>query len=67
MARQDMVRMLWFADRWWSFPGAKIELDSEFEWRGDGELYLCDSVGNVVEGIEVEEPEDLTVVPLPTP
>jgi len=59
--------MLWFADRWWCFPDAEIDFDSEFEWRGDGELYLCDSVGNVVRGIEVKEPEVLAVVLLPTP
>jgi hypothetical protein len=62
-----MDTMLLFADRWWRFPGAEIDFDSVFEWRGDGELYLCDSVGNVVKGIEVKESEVLAVVPLPTP
>jgi hypothetical protein len=44
--------------RWWSFPGAQIDLDSEFEWRGDGRLYLHDGVGNVFEGLEVDNPEE---------
>jgi hypothetical protein len=29
---------------------------SEFEWR-DGKLWLHDGVGNVVEGVEVDNPE----------
>ena len=30
----DMNAMLWFSDRWWWFPGARIGADSwEFEWR----------------------------------
>jgi hypothetical protein len=38
---------------------------SEFEWR-DGKLWLHDGVGNVVEGLEVDNPEVLAVVPLPS-
>ena len=39
----------------------------EFECRGYGRVYLQDGAGNVVEGTEVDNPELLTVVPLPTP
>jgi len=52
-----MNAMLWFADRWWWFPGAQIDSESEFEWRGDGKLRLHDGGGNVVEGTELMEPE----------
>jgi hypothetical protein len=53
--------------RWWSFPGAQIDGDSwEGEWCGDGEVYLHDSIGNMVEGTEVDNPEVLAVVPLPS-
>lgn len=33
MAQQDTDAMLWFADRWWWFPGSRIGAESEFEWR----------------------------------
>jgi|SRR5271163_540658 len=65
---QDTDGMISIGGRWWSFPGAQIETDSwEVEWRGDGRLYLHDGAGNVVEGTEVDDPEVLAVVPLPTP
>ena len=51
--------------RWWSFPGSRIASDSEFEWR-DGKLYLHDGSGIVIEGIEVDNPEVLAVVSLPS-
>jgi hypothetical protein len=64
---QDTDGMISIGGRWWSFPGAQIETDSwEGEWRGDGRLYLHDGVGNVVEGTEVDNPEVLAVVPLPS-
>lgn len=54
--------------RWWSFPGAQIGTDSwEVECRGYGKLYLHDGAGNVVEGTEVNDPEVLAGLPLPTP
>jgi hypothetical protein len=42
--------------RSWRFPIPEIGLDSEFERRGDGKLYLHDGVGNMVEGTEVVVP-----------
>jgi hypothetical protein len=54
--------------RSWRFPGAQIDADSwEGEWRSDGKLYLHDGVGNVVEGNELDNPEVLAVIPLPSP
>ncbi len=65
---QDTGGMISISGRWWSFPGAQIDGDSwEGEWRSDGRLYLHDGVGNVVEGTEVDDPEVLAVVPLPSP
>jgi len=58
---------LMISGRWWSFPGARIDGDSwEGEWCGEGEVYLHDSIGNVVEGTEVDNPEVLAIVPLPS-
>ena len=68
MAQQDTDGMISISGRWWSFPGAQIDGDSwEGEWRGDGRLYLHDGVGKVVEGTEVDDPEVLAGLPLPTP
>ena len=68
MESQNTDGMISISGRWWSFPGAQIETDSwEVEWRGDGRLYLHDGVGNVVEGTEVDNPQVLAVVPMPTP
>jgi hypothetical protein len=65
---QDTDGMISISGRWWSFPGAQIDEDSwEVECRGYGKLYLHDGVGNVVEGTEVDNPEVLAVVPLPSP
>jgi len=55
MAWQDTEGMIWIGGRWWWFPGARIDTDSEFEWRGDGMLCLHEDTGNVVEGIEVND------------
>ncbi|MFZ0799965.1 MAG: hypothetical protein WCA13_10660 [Terriglobales bacterium] len=63
---QDTDGMISIGGRWWSFPGAQIDLDSEFEWRGDGKLRLHDGVGNTVGGTEVDNAEVLAVVPLPS-
>jgi len=49
MPRQNMDAMLWFADRWWWFPGAQIGAESVFEWK-DGRAYLLEPDGTVVEG-----------------
>jgi hypothetical protein len=60
--------MISISGRWWSFPGAQIGTDSwEVECRGYGKLYLHDGAGNTVEGTEVDNPEVLAVVPLPSP
>ena len=67
MAQQGKDGMIGIGGRWWRFPGARIDTDSwEGEWRSDGKLYLHDCVGNVVEGNEVDNPEVLAVVPLPS-
>ncbi len=64
---QDTDGMINISGRWWSFPGAQIDLHSEFEWCGDGRLYLHDGVGNAVEGTEVNEPKVLGVLAIPSP
>jgi hypothetical protein len=50
MAFPEMDSRLWFADRWWWFPGSRIGGESEFEWR-DNRVYLLEPDGRVVEGI----------------
>jgi hypothetical protein len=58
VAMEDTDGMISIGGRWWSFPGTQMETDSwEVEWRGDGRLYLHDSVGNVVKGRELSEAE----------
>jgi hypothetical protein len=57
VAPQDTDGMISIGGRSWRFPGAQIDLDSEFEWRGDGKLHLHDGVGNVVEGSELSNAE----------
>ncbi len=66
MMQHETDAMISIGGRSWRFPGAQIDLESEFEWRGDGRLYLHDGVGNVVEG-EADKPEVLAVVSLPLP
>jgi len=67
VAQQDTDAIISIGSRSWRFPVPEIGLDSEFEWRGgDGKLYLHDGVGNVVEGTEVDNPEVVAVVPLPS-
>src|SRR5208283_892909 len=67
MAQQETDAMIGVSGRWWCFPSAQIDGDSwEVEWRSDGKLYLHDDTGNVVEGTEVDNPEVLAVVPLPS-
>ncbi len=56
MAQQDTDGMISISGRWWSFPGAQIDLRSEFEWR-DGKVYLRDDAGKVIEGRELSEGE----------
>jgi hypothetical protein len=46
----DTQAMLWFADRWWWFPGVQIGAESEFEWRED-RVFLLGPDGSAVEGI----------------
>jgi hypothetical protein len=50
MVSTDMDELLWFAGRWWWFPGSQIGVESEFEWR-DSRVYLLEPDGNPVEGI----------------
>lgn len=55
---QDTDGMISISGRWWVFPGAQLDGDSwEGEWRGDGEVYLHNGVGNVVKGRELSEAE----------
>src|ERR1700688_4198632 len=59
--------MIRIGSQWWRFPGAQIDTDSwEGEFRSDGKMLLHDDTGAVIEGIEVDEPELLAVVPLPS-
>ena len=54
MAQQGRDGMIGIGGRWWRFPGARIDTDSwEVESRSDGKLYLLESNGNIVEGVEV--------------
>jgi hypothetical protein len=65
---RDTNAIISISGRWWSFPGAQIDADSwEGECRGYDKLYLLDGAGNMVEGTEVDDPEVLAVVPLPSP
>ena len=41
---------IWFANRWWWFPGAWISEESEFEWKNH-RVYLLEPHGSAVEGI----------------
>jgi hypothetical protein len=50
MEYPEIEEMLWFSGRWWWFPGARIDADSQFEWR-DNRVYLLESDGSAVEGI----------------
>jgi len=54
---------------WWKFPGTQIGSGSwEGECRSDGTMLLHDDSGNVIEGIEVDAPEDISgVLATPTP
>ena len=68
MESQDTDAILNIDGRSWCFPGARIDTDAwEVECRGYGKLYLLDGAGNVVEGTEVDNPEVLAGLPLPTP
>jgi hypothetical protein len=59
MESQNTDGMISIDGRWWSFPGAQIDgVSWEGEWRSDGQLRLRDSIGNMVEGLEVDNPED---------
>ncbi len=68
-AMQDTDAMIGIGGRWWRFPGARIDTDSwEVEWRSDGKQYLHDEAGKVVEGIEVDKPQDVAgVLAIPSP
>ncbi len=50
MVSTDMDELLWFAGRWWWFPGARIGAESEFEWR-NSRAYLLEPDGSAEEGI----------------
>jgi hypothetical protein len=67
MGMQDTDVMTSIGGRWWHSPGARIDGDSwEAEWRSDGKLRLHDGTGNVVEGLEVDNPQVLSVDPRPS-
>jgi hypothetical protein len=36
MESTDMDQQLWFAGRWWWFPGSRIDAESEFEYSSGG-------------------------------
>jgi hypothetical protein len=61
--------MIWIGGRCWKFPGARIDTGSwEAEWRNDGKMLLHYDTGAMIEGIEVDEPEDISgVLATPTP
>lgn len=70
MAQEDTDPMIGVSGRWWKFPGAQIEMGSwEAECRSDGKMLLRDDTGAVIEGIEVDNPEEdtagLLTVPMP--
>lgn len=51
MVSRDMDQQIWFANGWWWFPTASVDLESaEFEWR-DNRVYLLEPDGSAVEGI----------------
>jgi hypothetical protein len=55
--------MISIGSQWWRFPGAQIATDSwEGEFRSDGKMLLHDDTGAVIEGTEVDEPEDSSEV-----
>jgi|SRR5450755_4049604 len=65
---QETDGMIGIGGRSWHFLSAEIERNSwEGEWRSDGKLRLHDGTGKGVEGTEVENPEVLALVPLPSP
>jgi hypothetical protein len=61
--------MISIGSQWWRFSGAQIDTDSwEGEFRSDGKMLLHDDTGAVIEGTEVDEPEDISgvlAIPLP--
>ena len=60
--------MIGVSGSWWKFPGAQIETNSWEAECSDGKMILHDDTGAVIEGIEVDEPEDISgvlAVPLP--
>jgi hypothetical protein len=61
--------MISIGSQWWRFPGAQIDTDSwEGEFRSDGKMLLHDDTGAVIEGTEVDEPEDIAgVSAVPSP
>ncbi len=50
MAYPRKDEMVWVVGRWWWFPGARIDADSQFEWR-DHRVYLLEPDGTAREGI----------------
>jgi hypothetical protein len=68
MEHRDKDAMIGMGARWWKFPGARMETDSwEVEWHSNGKVYLHDDTGKVVEGVEVDNPEDAGVLAEPLP
>ena len=51
--------MVWIGGRCWRFPDARIDTGAwEAEWSNDGKMLLRDDTGAVIEGVEVDGPED---------
>ena len=68
MAQQNTDAVISIGGRSWRFPGAKIDTNSwEGEFHGDGRMHLHDDTGAVIEGIEVDNPEDAGVLAIPSP
>jgi hypothetical protein len=60
--------MIWIGGRCWKFPGARIDTGSwEAEWRNDGKMLLRDDTGAMIEGVEVDAPEDAFALTTPSP
>jgi hypothetical protein len=50
LAYPRMREMVWFAGRWWWFPGRQITAESQFEWK-NGRAYLLKPDGSAIEGV----------------
>jgi hypothetical protein len=68
MAQQNTDAVISIGGRSWRFPGARTESNSwEGEFHGDGRMRLHDDTGAVIEGIEVDNPEDAGLLAIRSP